>query len=304
MFRAKPFSFETVSGNPFPNSEYYEYGDYKLHYRVDPAKTVTPVAKAFLIHGFACNTRFYDEMVERLTAAGISCLRVDLPDFGFSTREKKGIHFVPQTDMLRQMMKDFDEDGRGWLLFGHSMGGSVAMQLALAEVGAEEKEIDALVLYAPLIMANIPEAMRNFMLKAPVGPLLDFILPFLTPYDFIWKAVGLLMTFDWKYTKQMEAGVYRDALQVKDMGRGMAYMTAVCTRPDITTLGGLTVPTQLILGGRDMFVMPNIAFKMWKQMPGHADKHLFFSGGHCFLQNQADRTWKATKAFLSKNGLL
>lgn len=304
MLRAKPFPFETVSGNPFPNSEYYEYGDYKLHYRVDPAKTVTPVAKAFLIHGFACNTRFYDEMVERLTAAGISCLRVDLPDFGFSTREKKGIRFVPQTDMLRQMMKDFDEDGKGWLLFGHSMGGSVAMQLALEEVGAAEKEIEALVLYAPLIMANIPDPVRNFMLKAPVGPLLDFILPFLTPYDFIWKAVGLLMTFDWKYTKQMEAGVYRDALQVKDMGRGMAYMTAVCTRPAIDKLGGLTVPTQLILGGRDLFVMPNIAYKMWKQMPGKADKHLFLSGGHCFLQNQADRTWNATKAFLSENGLL
>ncbi|MBP5459204.1 MAG: alpha/beta hydrolase [Clostridia bacterium] len=304
MKKAVPFPFETVSGNPFPNSEYYTYGDYKLHYRVDPAKTVTPMAKAFLIHGFACNTRFYDEMVERLTAAGISCLRVDLPDFGFSTREKKGIRYVPQTDMLRQMMKDFDEDGKGWILFGHSMGGSVAMQLALAEVGAAEKEIDALVLYAPLMMANIPGSVRDFMLKAPVGPLLDFILPFLTPYDFIWKAVGLLMTFDWKYTKQMEAGVYRDALQVKDMGRGMAYMTAVCSRPDISTLGGLTVPVQLILGGRDLFVMPNVAFKMWKQMPGNADKHLFLSGGHCFLQNQADRTWNVTKTFLSKNGLL
>ena len=40
-FIAKPFPFRTVSGDPFPNSEYYEMGDYKIHYRVDPAKTVT-----------------------------------------------------------------------------------------------------------------------------------------------------------------------------------------------------------------------------------------------------------------------
>ena len=53
-FFAKPFPFQTVSGDPFPNSKYYEMGDYKIHYRIDPAKTVTPVAKAFMIHGFAC----------------------------------------------------------------------------------------------------------------------------------------------------------------------------------------------------------------------------------------------------------
>ena len=32
-FIAKPFPFRTVSGDPFPNSEYFEMGDYKIHYR-------------------------------------------------------------------------------------------------------------------------------------------------------------------------------------------------------------------------------------------------------------------------------
>ena len=301
-FIAKPVPFRTVSGDPFPNSEYYEMGDYKIHYRIDPAKTVTPVAKAFMIHGFACNTRFYDELVEKLTAEGISCLRVDLPDFGFSTREYKGIHYIPQTEILAQMMKDFDEDDSGWILIGHSMGGSVATQMAIAEADAKDPEIASLVLYAPLLMADSPKFLRDFMLNAPVGPLLDLILPLITPYDGLWKAVGFLMTFDWKYTKQMPAGVYRDALQVKHMGRGAAYMTAVASKPDINELGKITVPIELIFGGRDLFVMPNVAFKMWKKMPRQADKHVFLDGAHCFLQNQADRTWKTTKKFLQKTG--
>ena len=101
-FIAKPFPFQTVSGDPFPNSEYHEYGDYKIHYRIDPAKTVTPVAKAFLIHGFACNTRFYDEMVEHLTAAGISCLRVDLPTSGSRRENTKASTTSPRPRSSRR----------------------------------------------------------------------------------------------------------------------------------------------------------------------------------------------------------
>ena len=182
------------------------------------------------------------------------------------------------------------------------MGGSVATQMAIAEADAKDPEIASLVLYAPLLMADSPKFLRDFMLNAPVGPLLDLILPLITPYDGLWKAVGFLMTFDWKYTKQMPAGVYRDALQVKHMGRGAAYMTAVASKPDINELGKITVPIELIFGGRDLFVMPNVAFKMWKKMPRQADKHVFLDGAHCFLQNQADRTWKTTKKFLQKTG--
>ena len=79
-------------------------------------------------------------------------------------------------------------------------------------------------------------------------------------------------------------------------------MTAVASKPDINELGKITVPIELIFGGRDLFVMPNVAFKMWKKMPRQADKHVFLDGAHCFLQNQADRTWKTTKKFLQKTG--
>ena len=304
--KAKPFAFETVKGDPFPNSDYYVYGDYKIHYRVDPAKTVTPAAKAFMVHGFACNTRFYDEMVERLTAAGVSCLRIDLPDFGFSTREYKGIDYVPQTKILHQMMEDFDEDGSGWILFGHSMGGSVAMQMTIEEklLAPEDRKIAATVLYAPLVMADSPQFLRKIMKNGPVGAILEAILPFVTPYEPIWKAVGYMMTFDWPYTKAMDNGVYRDPLQVKNMGHGLAFMTAVAVKPDIDEMEDVSVPVQFIIGGRDLFVMPNVAFKMWKKMPKCAAKKLFLSGGHCFLQNQADRTFAETSSFLKKNGLL
>lgn len=302
MKRAVPFPFQQVKGDPFPNSEYYEYGDYRIHYRIDPAKTVTPVAKAFLLHGFACNTRFFDEMVERLTAEGISCLRVDLPDFGFSTREKKGIHYVPQTEIFAQMMKDFDEDGTGWILFGHSMGGSVALQMAETEENAEEKEIDSLVLYAPLLMRDSPAPMRKFMMNGPVGRFLEWGLPYVTPYDGLWKFIGYLMTFDRGYTKTMDPGLYRDALQVKDMGYGGAYMTAVASIPDIDKLDRLTLPIQLIFAGKDVFVTPPAALKLWKRMPVQTDKHVFLNAAHCFLQNKADRAWKTTRKFLQENG--
>ncbi|MBQ8063515.1 MAG: alpha/beta hydrolase [Clostridia bacterium] len=303
--KAEVFAFETRPGDPFPNSQYFELGDYKIHYRVDPAEG-KQIAKAFLLHGFACNTQFFQEMVDILTKQGITCVRADLPDFGFSTREYKGIRHIAQKDIFATMLNDLDEDGSGWLLFGHSMGGSVSMQMALDEVDkqAAEKKINALILYAPLLMRDLRPAQRKMMMDGPVGKFLDWGLPYFTPYDGLWKFIGYLMTFDKDYVKDMSPHLYCDALQVEHIGSGAAYMTAVATRPDLKDLAKLTLPTQVIFGLKDVFVMPPVALKIWRSMPKQADKTYWVNAAHCFLQNQADRTFAETKKFLQKNGLI
>ncbi len=139
---------ERAEMKPFENSQYWVCGDYAMHYRIDKAAGKEK-GKFFLLHGFWMNTMFYDELVEKLNAEGYTVYRVDMPSFGYSTRETKGIDYVKPADVIAKMIADLD-DGKGFILYGHSMGGSVAMEVALLA----PKHVKALILNAPMFMRN------------------------------------------------------------------------------------------------------------------------------------------------------
>ncbi len=145
---------ERAEMKPFENSQYWVCGDYAIHYRVDKAAGKEK-GKVFVLHGFWMNTMFYDELVEKLNAEGYTVYRVDMPSFGYSTRETKGIDYVPTKDVIAKMIADLD-DGKGFILYGHSMGGSVAMEVALLA----PKHVKALILNAPMFMRNSTDGTR------------------------------------------------------------------------------------------------------------------------------------------------
>ena len=99
---------ERATLKPFENSQYWVCGDYAIHYRVDKAAGKEK-GKVFVLHGFWMNTMFYDELVEKLNAEGYTVYRADMPSFGWSTRETKGIDYVPTKDVIAKMIADLDD---------------------------------------------------------------------------------------------------------------------------------------------------------------------------------------------------
>ena len=290
-------SFE--AGKPFANSQYFAYGDYRLHYRIDPAKGAEK-AKMFMLHGFGCDTTFYDELVEQYVAAGIKCVRVDLPDFGYSTREKKGINYVPQIEMLFALMDELDTDKSGWIIVGHSMGGSVTLQMA----NQDASRFNAIILNAPLLMANVPDFVGPIMLSKPMTKVLDAAFKFVSPYDWIWKLMTLLMTFNPIYSLNYDAKKFSTPYMVKDAGTGLCYMTSKTKVPDLKELHKITCPVQLVTGQCDLFVFPTKAKQLRNALPAGYDDHSMKLGGHCFLQDKSKATAKLGLDFLRKNNVI
>ena len=219
-----------TTGWPFKNSEYFDYGDYRLHYRTDPAKGKEK-GKMFMIHGFGCNTTFYDELVERYTKAGFRCVRVDLPDFGFSTRETKGIKYVPRLELLLALIDHIDSKEKHpgkWIIVGHSMGGSVTLDIA----NTDYDKASAYLLYAPMFMFIVPGIMSKMFQMKWMGAMMDTALKYVMPYDALVKLVLLFATSSPRYIAKYDVSLAADSLKLKDTGKGLCYMSSKASHPE------------------------------------------------------------------------
>ena len=297
MFKKKK---ETVAGlGPFENSRYWEKGDYKLHYRVDEAKGAEK-AKLFILHGFWLNNTFYEELVEELTKEGITCYRVDLPSFGWSTRETKDIAYVPSKELIRDMLADLD-DGSGFVLYGHSMGGSVAMEVAAMDQG----HVKALILNAPMFMRNSNEKQAERFMQDPMVNVLTAEANLIRLLKRPVKLFMYIMTWDAKYCRQFDTKRFTVPFEHPDAGASLGFFTGHVKKPDRKFVKkNLTVPVLYVAAERDLFVNGSAVKKIRKALPkDHAFEKLS-GAGHCFPQNLSEKTAELTLKFLKKENII
>ncbi len=290
-----------IKGWPYANSEYFTFGDYKLHYRIDRPKGKEK-GKLFMIHGFGCDTTFFNEMVEEYLKKGMRCVRVDLPDFGYSTREIKGINYVPRVEMLEALMAELDKienDSEKWIIVGHSMGGSVTLELADRNRDAYK----ALLLYAPLFMSDIPKPVGKLFMAKWMGAMMDTALKYVMPYDTLVRIVLLAATMSPRYMAKYDCSLAANPLKLKDTGKGLCYMSAKASHPAYEDMNKINAPVLLVWGGLDFFVPKSKVNKLSNSLPQGTDIHSIWYAGHCVVQNCAKKCTKFGIDFLKANNL-
>lgn len=273
---------ERAEMKPFENSLYWVCGDYAMHYRIDKAAGKEK-GKFFLLHGFWMNTMFYDELVEKLNAEGYTVYRVDMPSFGYSTRETKGIDYVKPADVIAKMIADLD-DGKGFILYGHSMGGSVAMEVALLA----PKHVKALILNAPMFMRNSNDKQAERFLEPRMVSLLTTEAKLIQKLNKAIKLFVYVMTWDKDYAKSFDAKRFTAPFADPDAGESLGFFTGHVKKPDVKTLKNIKAPVQYVAGGRDLFVNKGDAKKIRKALPKGTDCRVIKGAGHCFPQAQTD----------------
>ena len=273
---------ERAEMKPFENSLYWVCGDYAMHYRIDKAAGKEK-GKFFLLHGFWMNTMFYDELVEKLNAEGYTVYRVDMPSFGYSTRETKGIDYVRPADVIAKMIADLD-DGKGFILYGHSMGGSVAMEVALLA----PKHVKALILNAPMFMRNSNDKQAERFLEPRMVSLLTTEAKLIQKLNRAIKLFVYVMTWDKDYAKSFDAKRFTAPFADPNAGESLGFFTGHVKKPDVKTLKNIKAPVQYVAAGRDLFVNKGAAKKIRKALPKGTDCRVIKGAGHCFPQAQTD----------------
>lgn len=168
---------------PFENSNYFESGNLKIHYRVWQPKDAKVIGKVFLLHGFCGSTYSWRKNIDALTEKGNLVVAVDLPPFGYSEKE---VDFDYSFDEISEMFwallneKDCELDNYdSWDLVGHSLGAEIVSRMVLQNeervssltivdglVGHRLSAFSKFLINQSLIRSVIKFSLRNYFIKS------------------------------------------------------------------------------------------------------------------------------------------
>lgn len=213
------------------------------------------VADIVIVHGLAEHSGRYEHVGAAFTAAGFSVTSFDLPGHGATAGRRAYVdrfaHFLDAIDLIRPA-------GGPLVLYGHSMGGLIALQYALDRIPPA-----VLILSAPAVDGNAPGWQRK------AAPLLGKILPHAAlpnPWDVsaisrdpavvdAYQSDPLVTT---KTTARLGAEIFEAMDEVQD------------------SYHDLTVPTLVVHGGADTIVparfsaalgeLPNVTRKLYPKL--------------------------------------
>jgi alpha-beta hydrolase superfamily lysophospholipase len=207
-----------------------------------PAGGRRKLASLLIVHGLGEHSGRYDHVARRLAAKGIDVHGFDLRGFGASAGRRGHVdrwsRFHDDVEARLAHVRGL-AGGRPVILYGHSMGGLVALGYVLTD----RPKPDLLVLSAPALDSRIPGWQRS------LARLLSGIAPRLTiPNGFD----GAVLSRDPAVGAAYLADPLNQHRTTTRLG-GEAFREQARVR---ASLAGLTVPTLVLHGAQDALVPP------------------------------------------------
>jgi len=291
----------TVTQLPFPDSAFFEIGDYSIHYRFRPSAASEHKGRFVFLHGFLGSTVSWKPLSDRLIQEGYDCLLVDLPSFGYSTRETAQVHPIPREEIVASLMQEL-APAEKWYVAGHSMGTTVAMNIACRY----PELVEALLLYA----ATSDTKTKFTNLPDPVLQVYGGV------YNVIFKMIitlasnpvfGKIIMRNALYDANRDFETrqkYLEPLKLENTGMGILFMRKRSTPLDFEQLKQLEMPVMLCVASDDEFV-PNDsenAIRLRNSLPAHTVYYVMPDSTHSLIESKADETFAVTFDFI--NGIL
>ena len=289
------FSFSSVAFaeeefKPYPDSRFFEYGDYNIHYRVIPAKSDFK-GRILMLHGFLCSTFSWQNMADEMSSDGYECVLVDLPDFGYSTRETKDMEIVDREELVKQLMLGI-APAEEWIIAGHSMGGGVAINLAI------EMPVKALLLYCPCPQNEFPQWAKDICTSTAMEFAMNVFFKYFTKITPLVRMVIYAATNDWDFAKSYDVSGVTAPVQYNGFGAGMCEMMYNVRPTDMANTDKITCPVLLCQAEKDIILTGSIKAQVNDAFP-NAEKYTVANGGHQCIENRATELSEVTTDFLN-----
>lgn len=277
---------------PFDNSQYYTQGKYTIHYRVLEAENEK--GKILMIHGFALSTATWEPLAANLVDEGYTCVLVDLPGFGYSTREcdVPEEDFIAREQLVISLMKTIAPIEE-WHIMGQSMGGGVSMNIA-----AMEPSIKSLMLVCPCPISDGSSMSNPTMLKI-MGAMSNFVFEHLTKITPLLRLVAYFAFMDWEFTKNYDLDAISKPLQIHNTGYSNMLTAARAVPNDLEKISKIEIPVLVIQADKDMILTDDMKKTVAETFPD-ATNYLVVNGGHMCEENRADELNQVIIDFIEK----
>ncbi len=276
---------------PYEDSEFFEYEGYSVHYRKWEAEN--PKGQILMIHGFAHTTYCWTDIAAKLVDNGYTCVLVDLPDFGYSSRETADMKKLPREDIMHALMVHLSDDP--WYVAGLSMGGFVAESI----YDKYPESVNNILLYGTTGNINSPR-MAKLMGNETFIKLAVPVLKFIVKFDKVIEIAIKWCFFDNEYAENYDYSEILKSLRMPGTGEGVLYSFSMLSDTNYEAIKN--GPAVLYMNGSKDAVIKKSAVKtLMENLPENSVYHEVEGGGHLFIENYADETAEVTLEFFKNN---
>ncbi len=275
---------------PYEDSRFLSYGEYVLHFRVKEAEN--PVGQIMMIHGFALSGYCWENLANILVENGYTCVLVDLPGYGYSTRETTKTERIERTALVHELMTYLSDDA--WIVAGHSMGGFFAQGI----MQEYPDSVSALLLYGTSGNEGISNGMKNIITFAPIVTIMGAVMELFVKIDFIFNMALKMGLNDNDYYADYDVAKIKDPLSIKGTGMGALYCSTDVPATDFQGLRLCGKPIFYCNGTLDSVISKDACVKFAAHLPSDAVCVDIEGGGHMFIENYAEEVAAYTLAFL------
>ncbi len=290
-FSVTAFGSDT-SYKPYEDSQYFTYGDYDIHYRVIEAQGEQK-GRIMMLHGFLCSTYAWRNMAAEMSAKGYECVLADIPNFGYSTRETDEMNIIDREILITKLMESIAPMNE-WIIAGHSMGGGVAVNIAIAN------PVKALLLYCPAPQSEFPVAMKGLVQSGIMKGTMNAFFKYGTRIKPLVKLVIYAATNDWNFAMEYDVTGVTNAVQYDKFGAGMCEMMYNVKPTDLANADKINCPVLLVQASNDIILNTQMKKQMNSAFP-NATAYTVQGGGHQCIENRAEEISTVTNDFLNKN---
>lgn len=271
---------------------YYEQGEYSIHYTVVPAEGEYK-GRILFIHGFLYSGTTWNGVADIMSAEGYDCYLVDLPNYGYSTRENKNTELIAREELMVGLMESVAPINE-WIVAGHSMGGGVALNIA-----CDHPELAGLMLYCPSeTYMNGNSMMTSLATSDFMGKMMDSIFKAVLSSDLIVKMAVYMTTGDWDYAKNYNARLLADPLMIEGTGTGMLYSSVNARNTDLYAISQIEIPTLLVWADGDSVISDAIKSNLNGALLNA--ETVTVEGSHIVIETNPSEISAVTLAFLQK----
>ena len=261
---------------PFENSNFYTVGDYTVHYRTYETD-VEAENQILLIHGFCLSTASLEGIAEKYSASGYRVVTVDVPNFGYSSRETMNTSELQREDVIYSLIESL---GGTWIIGGHSMGGGIALNLACDH----PETFTGLVLFAPQSSKEVAGAGKFIASSSLMRSMYNFILKIALKIPGVVRSLVEMSFSDADYAKKYDVSRISAPLSIEGTGEGIAIMSSHTRGNDFSEISKLTIPAVVITATDDRVASAENLQQIIDALGENATVYNCEKGGHMMME--------------------